>query len=325
MSCAAATTLGVPEPKEDTSAWIRALAADPDGESAPGYRNGDLLDLHRRPRTPAGVVYREEVVYGRVRGRPLTLRLYARACPGEARPAVLFFHGGGWVAGDPSMHMRHAHGLAERGFVTALVSYRLYPEVRWPESLQDAKCAVRWMRAHADVVGADPERIAVAGSSAGGQLAALTALTPGRYEGDGGHAGVSSAAQAMVLWYPVVSVTDLRRTLEQQEVLEDFFGSSLNHPPAQTSPIRMVGSSRPPPTLLLTGDADDTTPLEHAEAFRAALSTAGGHAECVVYPGRDHAFNLLPGDWEGSFEAAADFLGRLWPSLDQHDQHPRKT
>lgn len=121
MTCGPRTTLGLPEPPEDTSEWIQALQTDPDGESAPGVRNADFIALHRRPPTPEGAVYREQVVYGRAGDHDLTLRLYARECPGEQRPAVVFIHGGGWVSGDPSMHMRHAHGLAALGYVTALV------------------------------------------------------------------------------------------------------------------------------------------------------------------------------------------------------------
>ena len=310
MSCGSSTNLGVPEPPGDTSDWIRRLAAAPDLDPGIGIRNRDVLALHRRPSTPQGAVYRERVVYGRAGERDLTLRLYARACPGERRPAVVFFHGGGWVSGDPSMHMRHAHGLAERGYVTALVSYRLYPEARWPGPLHDAKCAVRWLRANADVLGADPDRIAVAGASAGGQLAALVALTPGEEEGDGGHAGVSSAPQAMVLWYPVVTLDGFRCGPEQRTALEDFFQGPLDALPMGTAPLRMV-SDRPPPALLLSGDRDEVTPLHRTEAFREALIAAGGHTECVVYRGRGHAFYLSPGDWQASFDASVDFLGRI--------------
>ena len=308
MSCRAATALGTPEPTEDTSEWIQALAADPDGESAPGYRNAELFALHRRPATPPGVIYRERVVYGHADGVDLTLRLYARACPGEQRPAVLFLHGGGWVAGDPSMHMRHAHGLAERGFVTVLVTYRRPPVARWPGALHDAKCAMRWLRSHAGEVGADPGRIAVAGSSAGGQLAALVGLTPGLEEGTGGHTGVSSAAQAMVLWYPAVDLALLTLPDEQRAVVESYFGGRLAELPPEVSPLRMVGTATPPPTLLLTGAADATTSLQSVEQFAAAVAGAGGLVQLVAYAGREHAFNLLPGDWEESFLAAAAFL-----------------
>lgn len=315
MSCGSSTTSGVPEPPGDTSEWIRRLATAPEIDLGSGFRTRDVLALHRRPATPEGAVYREQVVYGRGGEHDLTLRLYARACPGEARPAVVFFHGGGWVSGDPSMHMRHAHGLAERGFVTALVSYRLHPDVRWPGPLHDAKCAVRWLRAHAGSLGADPDRIAVAGSSAGGQLAALVALTPGQEEGDGGHEDVPSAVQAMVLWNPVVTLSGFRCGPEQRMVLEDFFQGPLDDLPAVTAPIRMV-SERPPPALLLSGDRDEVTPLHRTEAFREALIAAGGEAECVVYPGRGHAFYLSPGDWQASFDAMSDFLGRVLDATD---------
>lgn len=266
-----------------------------------------------RAPTPEGAAYHEQVVYGRAGGQDLTLQLYARECPGARRPAVVFIHGGGWVGGDPSMLARHAHGLAARGYVTALVSYRRHPAARWPDTLHDVKCAVRWLRANAHLIGADADRIAVSGNSAGGHMAALVALTPGREEGDGGHAEVSSAAQAMILWYPVVDLARMTLpTTEERAMVEEFFGGPLTTVAPEASPLHVVGPA-PPPALILTGDADATTPLDSIEAFRDALAAAGGEVELVVYPGREHAFDLQPGDGEPSLEAAAGFLTRLWP------------
>src|SRR5438067_9426358 len=105
------------------------------------------------------------------------------------------------------MHVRHAHALASAGYVTASINYRLVPEATWPAALEDAKCAVRWMRANAAGLGVDTEKIVAVGDSAGGHLAAMVALTPGRFEGQGGNAQESSAVQGAVLLCPA---TDLR-------------------------------------------------------------------------------------------------------------------
>src|SRR5207244_281730 len=110
--------------------------------------------------------------------------LFAREDTNERAPAVVFVHGGGWAGGSPFMHLKHAAQLAADGYVAAAIWYRFVPEVPTIVGcLEDAKCAVRWMRANAESFGADPNRIAAAGGSAGGQLSAMLALTPGRYEG----------------------------------------------------------------------------------------------------------------------------------------------
>lgn len=123
------------------------------------------------------------VVYARVRGRPLKLDLYLPRRPlqgANLAPAVLYIHGGGWVTG----HRRFAslpllYHLASHGVAVATVDYRLAPANRFPAQLRDTKRALQWLRQHALRRGIDPETIIVAGESAGAHVALLAALTPG--------------------------------------------------------------------------------------------------------------------------------------------------
>lgn len=154
---------------------------------------------------PKGVEMIPDVVYTRIPATPygdrsLHVDVFRPTERHEPLPAVLFIHGGGWSSGDKSLQHGLAAAIASAGYVTMAVEYRLTPEARYPAGLHDIKTAVRWARSHAADYGIDPDRIAVAGCSAGGQLAALTGITNGsaRHEGNGEWADTSSDVQAVV-------------------------------------------------------------------------------------------------------------------------------
>ncbi|NQT87653.1 alpha/beta hydrolase, partial [bacterium] len=86
-------------------------------------------------------------------------------------PIVVWIHGGAWRAGTKSLG--RVMPLVERGYAVAAITYRLTGEAQWPAQIQDCKCAIRWLRAHAAEHGIDPDRIGVWGSSAGGHLVAM--------------------------------------------------------------------------------------------------------------------------------------------------------
>lgn len=120
-------------------------------------------------------------------GRPLLMDIFIPKHRNAApAPAVLWIHGGGWEVGDKNGNSG-AKLLANEGFVTASLSYRLSGESPFPAAIQDCKCAIRFLRANAPKYGIDPDRIGVAGSSAGGHLAELiaTADESAGLEGDG--------------------------------------------------------------------------------------------------------------------------------------------
>jgi acetyl esterase/lipase len=288
-------------------AWLEAVSAlPPDDETAPGtgVTNGEMLALHARPLPdPPGATFEQGVVYGTGGGRDLTLDLFRRTDPTERQPAVVFIHGGGWGGGEPWWHMHQSHNLAARGFVTMTIRYRLADEAPWPASIEDAKCAVRWVRANADSLGVDPGRIAVAGGSAGGHLSAMVALTPGRFEGEGGHAEVSSAVDAAVLWYPATDLPRMPWPDDMLEYVRGYFGDSME----EASPVAHV-SSACPPVLTMTGSADSLTTLPLIEEFHAALAAAGVPNRLEVFEGRDHAFDLFPADWPACYALLEGFL-----------------
>jgi len=153
---------------------------------------------------PAGVVAFRDIVYATLPETPYGKRdLHVDLfCPEKAGkyPVLILIHGGGWRAGEKSMEVPMAQMIAAKGFVTIAVEYQLSLEAKYPAAVHNIKAAIRWLRANAEKYNIDPERIAISGTSAGGQLAMLVGMTPGieKLEGNMGVTGYSSAVQAII-------------------------------------------------------------------------------------------------------------------------------
>ncbi|HZQ87625.1 MAG TPA: alpha/beta hydrolase [Acidimicrobiales bacterium] len=298
--------------------WLAdAKALPPDHRIEPaGVTVEDFLAFHGRQPTPIGYRYDPYVVYGTAGagGRPLHLHMYRPTEVDVPRAAVVFVHGGGWWSGNPFKYMRAAALLAARGYVTATVCYRLVPEATWPAALEDAKCAVRWVRAHADELGVDPDRIAVSGDSAGGHLAALVALTPGQFEGDGGHGDITSEVQLALLLYPLTDMHDPATPTDGRTLVSNFLGEVTETRLRESSPVNHVHPDAPP-VLTITGSEDALTTVAMIGRFHAALDDAGVPNKLVVYPGRSHAFDFAPDDWNRWFDDMRTFLETYLPAV----------
>lgn len=170
--------------------------------------------------------------YGR---RDLHLDLFSPVKKGSY-PALIMIHGGGWRSGDKSMQIPLAQLIAAKGFVCIPVEYQLSLEARYPAAVHNIKSAIRWVRANARKYNIDPDRIAVAGASAGGQLATLVGLTNNveKFEGSMGNTGYSSEVQAIVDIDGVVSfLAPSSLNLERKPDAADAFwfgGSYLDKP-----------------------------------------------------------------------------------------------
>jgi acetyl esterase/lipase len=274
---------------------------------APGVTAGDMRAMYGRPAIdPDGSRFISSVAYSSAAGDVGQMALYARNDPRELAPMVLFVHGGGFIGGHHFTAIRYAAPLAARGYVTATMTYRFGGEAPWPASLEDTKCAVRWLRHHASDLGGDPSRIVMVGDSAGGHLSAMTALTPGEYEGDGGWHDVSSAIQGALLFYPAVDLTAAARNVVEvqgNQVLFDYFGDDI----ANASPVNRVHESCPP-ILTLTGSADRLTTLAEITTFHDRLEAAGVRQRLEVFPDADHSFDFLPAQYERCLTMIEEFL-----------------
>src|SRR5690606_28234311 len=147
------------------------------------------------------------VVYKKVDDRELKIDIVEPAAKTDSpRPAIVFFHGGGWSSGTNRAFRRHAEHFAAQGVVGALVEYRLIgrkPNDPPVVCIQDAKSAMRWVRSHADELNVDPNRIAACGSSAGGHLTACAGLLPG-VDDPHDDLEVSCRPNAMIMYCPVL-------------------------------------------------------------------------------------------------------------------------
>jgi acetyl esterase len=257
--------------------------------------------------TPVAHTYRD------VEG--VALKLYVFTPTGVARegraPAILFFHGGGWVAGEPEWTFASARRYAERGLVAVSVQYRLSNERVTPiDALADACSAFEWVRGHAAALAVDPRRVAASGVSAGGHLAAAAAtIGCGNAEGEYGNGG----PDALILWSPALDVSGdahFRRLLRGRAAVDAY------------SPVEHV-RPRMPPAHIVHGERDTLTPLSGSRRFCERVKAGGGHCDVTVYPGVGHLLTRNLANQESDFDpdpAARDdgnarqlaFLESLW-------------
>jgi acetyl esterase/lipase len=228
----------------------------------------------------------ETLVYKQVNGVDLHVTVFKPDSwqAGDQRPAVLFFHGGAFTAGVPEQFQEQASYFASRGMVAINVEYRLLaPNPTGPplDALHDAKSAVRWVREHAVALGIDPTRVAAAGGSAGGYLAAAAGMIDGHDE-PGENLAISSKPNLLILFSAVVD--------NGPDGGYDYalFGDQYQ----QLSPAYNI-SSDDPPVLFFHGGADNLLPEYVVQRFQTNLQHAMPTpvpVELDDYPGVGHTF-----------------------------------
>ena len=222
-----------------------------------------VIDLENDPLPPA-VLETKNITYGQIGDRQLQLDLY-QPLPGQKasdssegagastespplRPGLIFIHGGAWSGGSREVYHYYTKRMALRGFVAATISYRLSREAVFPAAVADAKCAVRWLRAHAAEYQIDPTRIAVLGGSAGGHLAMMVGYANDpTLEGEGGNAETSSRVAAVVNLYGPADLTTV--DARQATPVRRFLGGPFAEKPTayeQASPVLHLDPQDPP-------------------------------------------------------------------------------
>ncbi len=247
---------------------------------------------------------------------PIPLRLYRGqgADKGRLQPAIVFFHGGGWVIGDLESHDQPCRALANATpAIVVAVGYRLAPEHKFPAAVDDAVAATRWVSQNAARLGIDPSRLAVAGDSAGGNLAAVVSLDA-RDRG-----GPSIAAQVLI--YPAtdmgIETPSHARHAKQLPLtgaamhwfVDHYLRTPADEADWRASPLRAADFRRLPPALVITAGFD---PLrDEGEAYAAALQRAGVRVEQVRFEGQIHGFvnmGKVIADAERAIGRAGSFL-----------------
>jgi len=193
------------------------------------------------------------------------------------RPVVVFFHGGGWVKGDRDAYAFAGRALASRGFVVVIPDYRKVPQVRFPAFIEDGAEAVRWTRDNIRRFGGDPDRIALAGHSAGAHTAVTLALDPRWLEAAGVAPGAVKAAIGLSGPYDFYPF-DKKRSIDAM---------SQWPTPRDTQPIEFARADAPP-LLLVTSSEDTVVRPYNTENLAAKLRELGAPVEAENYEGLSH-------------------------------------
>jgi acetyl esterase/lipase len=231
--------------------------------------------------TPAGDTTQPQIIPYKTPAGSAPLNLHVFTPPGgqtTMRPALVFFFGGGWSTGTPVQFYAECRHFAAEGYVAITTDYRIsstHAGATAFDSVADAKSVIRYLRSHAAGLGIDPNRIIAAGASAGGHLAAATALLPG-LDDPSDNPAVSPRPDALLLWYPVIDNGP-----------NGYAYSSFGTRYREISPLHNIGLN-PPPTLTLLGTADSYIPVATGQDFQTRLRNFGGRADLVLYPGGKH-------------------------------------
>lgn len=224
--------------------------------------------------------------------------------PSAKSPAVVFFFGGGFIFGDIRRFQTQATHLALRGIVTILADYRVKCRHGSTilDSIADAKSAMRWVRGHADELGIDPSRIAALGSSAGGQLAAATALISDF--DDPSDKKIDARPNALILYNPGLD-TGSPAAAARMAMLQ---GQAVADRGREFSPFEHLDRGLPP-TIIFQGTADVLTPIATAQKFCLRARALKYQCELVSYPGAPHGFTEV---WLGLEDASLGLKTEIW-------------
>jgi len=246
-----------------------------------------------------GVIFKK-IVYKKAGDTELVLHIFEpKNRDTNASAAFVLFHGGGWYKGDPNSLYPHCRYFAKQGMVAISAQYRLSKDGNSPPvaAVEDAKSAVRYVRSHAADFGIDPNKIAVGGASAGGHLAAGTALFD-KFDAVSEDLTISSKPDALVLISAALETTPNGFT---EKILKKIgfnfswiYGSDAN----EFSPMAHVKKITAP-CFVLHGTADDLVPFKSVERFCELMQKAGSNCKLSAMAGAGHGFSVYNPDPDG--------------------------
>ena len=202
---------------------------------------------------------------------------------------IVFFHGGGWNSGDYKQFERQSIYFASRGMVAISVEYRIRNKHGTSpiEAMEDAKSAIRFIRSNAKVFSINPNRIAAAGGSAGGHLAAVAGNID-LFDNSREDLTISSKPNLLILYNPVIHYGRKWGWIDN---------------PSNASPFENL-SKGAPPTIILTGTEDKIVPVELIENYKKRMEAVGSRCDVIFYEGAEHAF----------FNKGQDFIDTVYES-----------
>jgi acetyl esterase/lipase len=258
------------------------------------------------------------ITYLAASGYEAKLDVYRRRDATSPQPTMVFYHGGGWVAGTKEASVMSILPWLEMGWNVVNVEYRMARVELAPAAVEDALCALRFVVAQAKTYNIDTSKIVVSGESAGGHLALAAGMIPESAGftnicAGGGFTGFDNAVPrvaAIVNWYGITDLGDMLAGANARSYAVQWIGSSKNRQEVakSVSPLTYVRTGLPP-ILSIHGDKDPIVPYSHATRLREALNKAGTANELFTVPGGGHG-NFGPEQRTQIYVKIREFLNR---------------
>lgn len=259
-----------------------------------------------------------DVTYLTATGYESKLDVYKRRDTTAAQPTLIFYHGGGWVAGTKESSFMSIMPWLEMGWNVVNVEYRMARVALAPAAVEDATCALRFVVDKAKDYGIDTNRIVVTGESAGGHLALAVGMIPEsagftRVCAGGGFRGNEASVPkvaAIINWYGITDVTEMLGGANARSYAVQWLGTAANRDDVakSVSPLTYVRSGLPP-ILSIQGDMDPIVPYSQNVRLRDALTKAGMKHELFTVPGGGHG-NFKPEERTAIYLKIREFLAK---------------
>ncbi len=252
-----------------------------------------LADLE--PAVPEDIEEIKDIEYKNINGKSLQLDIYRPKNLEKQAPLLVFIHGGSWKSGKRSDYLVYLLSYAQKGYITATVSYRLLRDGPYPACIEDITDAIRWFHGNAENYGYDPSRIALIGGSAGAHLVTLAAygwknLTHIN-DTSGLHPDDQKVKAVVDIYGPVDLTTEYARN---HPLITAFLDRKWDEAPdifREASPVSYLDKSDPP-TLILHGTSDRLVPVSQSDLLKNRLDSLG--VPCVLHrlPGWPHTMDI---------------------------------
>lgn len=230
-----------------------------------------------------------DINYLTINGHPLKLDIYQRKTS-QPHPTLIFIHGGGWISGKRILQTQNLMPYLEMGLSVVNIEYRLADIALAPAAVEDCLCALRWVIRHAQKYNFDPNKIILAGESAGGHLALTTGMIPASTQWNLPCPGKEELKVAAIInWYGITDVRDLITGDNMREYAVMWLGDQPQKLEIadQVSPLNYIQPNLPP-ILTIHGDADTIVPYSHAVRLHQALEKAGVENQLLTLPYAGH-------------------------------------
>jgi len=266
--------------------------------------------INMTPSIPENIQEIKDIEYKNINGISLRLDMYIPKNVQKPAPLLVFIHGGGWNHGKRSDYLTYLIPFAQKGYITATVSYRFLKDSTYPACIEDIQDAIKWFFRNGKTYGYDPDRIALIGGSAGGHLALLGAY---------GWHPVNSIPDSAILTpeHKIKAVVDIYGPIDftteyarNHRLITNFIAHSYQEKPElyrEASPIQYLNKNNPP-TMILHGTSDNLVPISQSDTLKSRLDKLG--VPCVYYrvPLLPHAMDVAQRVNEFSRQKMNDFF-----------------